>query len=305
MGYYDPEESIEGEVMAKLRRSLLYIPGHNPKFVEKATKTEADGVILDLQESVPESEKDKARDIIKNALMNEDFGQTEKIVRVNLLDSQYVEEDIKAMVEAQPDALIIPKTHSEIEIKRAEDLVSKYEKQIGQEDKLRLIPLIESAKGVLFIKEILSSTERIVAICFGKEDLYADTEAVVTEDGHEMLYIKSRLVLAAAAFGVDAIDSPSLYLQDPEAVGKEGRSAFVLGFSGAQAIHPSQVEPLNRAFLPTQQDIQEAQEITEGFKKSLKNNQPIYIYKGRMMDLPVVEVYEKILARARKGGVNP
>ncbi|MFH1351616.1 MAG: CoA ester lyase [Pseudomonadota bacterium] len=289
--------------MVKLRRSLLYIPGHNSKFLEKANKTEADAVILDLQESVPDSDKEKARGLVKNVLVNEDFGRIEKIVRVNLLDSKYVEEDIKVMVQAQPDALIIPKTHSEAEVEKVEELLSKYEKEFKKDKKIRLIPLIESAKGVLFIKEILSSSDRIAAICFGREDLYADTGATITEDEHEILYIKSRLLLAAAAFGVDAIDSPYLYIKDVDVVEKLARAAFILGFSGAQAIHPSQVSPINRAFLPSQEQLEEALEITAGFKKSLEMNQPIYVYKGRMMDVPIVEIYEKMVEKARAGGM--
>ena len=258
---------------------------------------------MDLQESVPDNEKDKARELVKNVLMNENFGQIEKIVRVNLLDSEYVEADIKAMVEAQPDALIIPKTHSETEIKSTEELLSKYEKQLKKEETIKLIPLIESAKGVFFIKEILSNSDRIVAICFGREDLYADTGAIITEDEHEMFYIKSKLVLAAATFGMDAIDSPYLYIKDPDAVEKEARRASILGFSGAQAIHPSQIPPINRAFLPSQEQLEEALEITSGFKESLEMNQPIYVYKGKMMDLPIVEIYEKIVEKAKKGGM--
>ena len=289
--------------MSRLRRSLLYIPGHNPKFLGKANKTEADAVILDLQESVPDSAKESARELVKNVLINEDFGEIEKIVRVNLLDSKYVEDDIKAMVEAQPDGLIIPKTHSEIEIKKAEELLSKYEEEFRKDPKIKLMPLIESAKGVFFIKEILSNSERIAAICFGREDLYADTGAAITEDEHEILYIKSKLVLAAAAFCVDAIDSPYLYIKDPDAVEKQARRASILGFTGAQAIHPSQIPSLNKTFLPSQQELEEALEITKGFKKSLEMNQPIYVYKGKMMDLPIVEIYEKTVEKARKGGM--
>jgi len=287
--------------MGKLRRSLLYIPGHNPKFLEKANKTKADGVILDLQESVPTNERENARDLVKNTLIDKEFGKIEKIVRVNLLDSEFVEEDIMAMVQAQPDALIIPKTHSEKEIEKADELITKYEKELNKDRTLRLIPLIESAKGVLFIREILSSSDRITAICFGREDLYADTGALITEDEHEMLYVKSRLVLAASAFGVDAIDSPYLFINNPDAVEKQARRASVLGLCGAQAIHPSQIPPLNRAFLPSKEELEEALEITSGFKRSLEMNQPIFVYKEKMMDLPIVEIYEKIVDRARKG----
>jgi len=290
--------------MGKLRRSLLYIPSHNPKFVAKASKTDADGVILDLQESVPETEKEKARDNVKNVLLNEDFGRIERVVRINLLDSEHVEKDIKAMVEAQPDALIIPKTHSEKEVQKVEGLLSKYEKELNKERKIRLMPLIESAKGVLFIKEILSSSDRIAALCFGKEDLYADTGATITEDEQEMLYIKSRLILAAAAFGIDALDSPYLYIQDTDMVEKLARRAFILGFCGGQAIHPSQVAPFNRAFLPSKEQLEEAMEIVTGFRKSMEMNQPIYVYKGRMMDLPIVEIYEKIIEKAKADGMS-
>jgi len=289
--------------MADLRRSILYIPGHNPNFLKKANKTEADAVILDLQESVPDSEKENARDLVKETLLNEDFGRIERFVRVNLLDSPLAEEDIKAMVEAQPDALIIPKTNSEFEIRRAEEFLSRYERQSQRDRKTKLIPLIESAKGVFFIKEILSCSDRIVAICFGREDLYADTGAVITEDEQEMLYIKSKLVLAAAAFGIDAIDSPYLYINDPDAVEKKARKAFILGFCGAQSIHPSQIAPLNRAFLPSDEELKEALEITSGFRKSLQMNQPIHVHQGKMMDSPIVEVYEKLIEKARKGGM--
>ena len=290
--------------MHKMRRSLLYIPGHNPKFLEKASKTEADAVIMDLQESVPDNQKETARDLVKKVLSGgADFGKTEKIVRINLLDSELVEKDIRAMVEAQPDCLIIPKSHCAAEIKRTEDLLSKYEKELKKDKSIKLIPLIESAKGVFFIKEIMESSKRIVAICFGREDLYADTGAIITEDEQEMLYIKSKLVLAAAAFGVDAIDSPYLYINAPDAVEKEARRAAILGFSGAQAIHPSQIVPLNRAFLPSPEQLKEAVEIADGFRKSLEINQPIYVYKGKMMDRPIVEVYEKMIEKARKGGL--
>jgi len=289
--------------MSRLKRSMLYIPGHNTKFLERANQTDADSVILDLQESVPESNKQKARELVKELLMEEDFGSIERTVRVNLLDSKYVEEDIKAMVEAQPDALIIPKTHSGLEIRRVEKLLVKYEEEFEKEDKIKLIPLIESAKGVLFIHEILSSSDRITAICFGREDLYYDTGAKITEDGYEMRYIKSRLILSAAAFGIDAIDSPYLYLNNPKAVEQEANKASILGFSGAQAIHPSQISPLNKGFLPSKEELDEAIEIVSGFKKSLEMDKPIFVYKEKMMDLPIVELYEKIVERAKKGGL--
>ncbi|MBW1931092.1 MAG: CoA ester lyase [Deltaproteobacteria bacterium] len=291
--------------MLKLRRSMLYVPGYKEKFLEKATKTDADCVILDLQESVPESDKDRARGLVKELLMGSDFGSIERIVRVNLLDSQYIEQDIKAMAEAEPDALIIPKVHSKKEISKAEELLSRYENELGKPKKVMLMPLIESAKGVFFINEILSSTNRITALCFGKEDLYSDTGATITEDGNEMLYIKSKLVLAAAAFGIDAIDSPSLYTNNPDLVEKEARRSYVLGFAGAQVIHPSQIPPVNKAFLPSEKELEEALEITSGFKRSMERNEPIFVYKGRMMDLPVVEVYEKIVEKAKAGGMIP
>ncbi len=284
------------------RRALLYMPGDDRHKIEKATRLGADCLCMDLEDGVALNRKAEARRGVAAALDELDFGRAEKLVRINPAGSSLADEDLQAVLPARPDGIVIPK------VETAEQLAWVSAKLEAAElanswrvNSIRMIPIVESARGILNLKDLAASS-RLEALIFGAEDLAADLGATRTREAWEVFYARSALVLAAAASGLQAIDMVSIDFKDLEALHQEALSGARMGFSGKQVIHPDQVGPVQAAFTPDDESIGRARHLVEAFNAHQARGTGAFALDGRMIDMPVIKAAQNVLERARAAG---
>ena len=235
---------------SRLRRSLLYVPGDREAMLAKAPGRDADCLILNLEDAVAPSNKEMARRAVADALQSLDFGQAETIVRINPPDTDTGYRDLLGIVPHGPDAILLPKVNSVEEVRFVAWTIERLEEMHGlPTGKIKLMCMIESAAGVLHAEEIAACHPRVTALIFGAADFSTEVGCEVTADGRALLVAACGIILAARAAAVDPIDSPHMKLDDLEGLARSIRMARELGFSGKSAIHPTQVGPINAAFL--------------------------------------------------------
>lgn len=288
----------------KMRRSLLYMPGTDWRKIEKAaTELDADSVCMDLEDGVALNAKDEARETVVRALENLDFGRSERLVRLNSMDSGLVEADLRAVLPAHPDGIILPKVGSWQHVAWLHDQISSAEARYGwHPGGIPLILIIESALGVIHLEEIVRATNRTAALVFGAEDYAGDIGAIRTKYALEVLYARSRVVLHAKAFGLQAIDIVYADFRDADGFKTDARQGMVLGYTGKQLIHPSQVPLIHAVYMPTEKEIADARRIVEAHAAHQAGGAGAFALDGKMVDMPVVKQAELILERARGAG---
>ncbi|HEX9924505.1 MAG TPA: CoA ester lyase, partial [Anaerolineae bacterium] len=202
--------------------------------------------------------------------------------------------------DAHPDGYVIPKVETAKQIQLVEHRLDEAERRHGWPDgSIRLLALIETALGVLNLAEIAQASPRLEALMFGAEDLAGDLGAQRTRAGWEVFYARSAVVTAAAAFGLQAIDMVFVDLQDLEGLAAEATLARQLGYEGKMAIHPRQVEVLNRVFAPSPAEIERAQRLVKAHAAHQAAGAGAFELDGKMVDLPVVRMAERVLEKAR------
>ena len=284
----------------KLRRSRLYMPGNNPYLSQNAFLFGADCIILDLEDSVPPSEKFSSRILVRNILKNVDFGDAEKTVRINPLSSPFGRDDIEEIVPAEPDAIFIPKAETADDVRIVDEIVAEVKAKHNIDKEIFYMPIIESAKGVWNAFEIASATENVVLLAFGAEDFTRDIGAQRTRDGREQFVARSLVVLGAKAAGVQASDTVWSDIEDVEGLRKSTIEAKELGFDGKGAIHPSQVEIINELFSPTPEEIDYAKKVIAAFEEAKARGDGVIAIGRKMIDAPIVARAQRIIKMARK-----
>jgi citrate lyase subunit beta-like protein len=284
------------------RRALLYIPGDDWKKITKALTLGVDCLCMDMEDGVAVNRKAEARAVIAKALQELDFGGSEKLARINSVGSGLEMEDIQAVLSYRPDGIVIPKVESHDQIQWAHELIAAAEVEHGWPvDSLRVLIGVETAKGILNLKEI-ASHPRLDAIIFGGEDYAASIGATRTPEATELLYARQAVVTACAAFDLQAIDIVAIDFKDIELLRAEAEFGARIGYSGKQIIHPAQVEPVQSAFTPADGAIAHAQRIVETFKAAQKSGAGAYALDGKMIDMPLLRNAHKVLERARAAG---
>lgn len=285
----------------RLRRTRLYIPGNHPAMIQNAEIYGADSLIFDLEDSIPLTEKDTARILVRNAIQSLNFGRSEVTVRINGINTPFLEKDLEAIVPTKPDGLLLPKAETEEDILFLHERITELEKKHGLPiGKIRIMPIIETALGVVNVEKIVAAP-RIAAVGIGGEDLTADIGATRTPEGRELEYISSKIIVACAAYQVQAIDTVFADINDQEGLFQATKRAISRGFQGKSIIHPSQIEVVHRAFMPSEVEIEKAKRIVKAYRESLKKGLGAVSVDGRMIDLPVVMRAERILKRAKAG----
>ena len=283
----------------RLRRTRLYIPGNHPAMIQNAEIYGADSLIFDLEDSIPLTEKDTARILVRNAIQALNFGRSEVTVRINDINTPFLEKDLEAIVPTKPDGLLLPKAETEEDILFLHERITELEKKHGLPvGKIRIMPIIETALGVVNVEKIVAAP-RIAAVGIGGEDLTADIGAIRTPDGRELEYISSKIIVACAAYHIQAIDTVFADINDQEGLFQATKRAISRGFQGKSVIHPSQIEVVHRAFMPSEEEIEKAKRIVKAYRESLKKGLGAVSVDGRMIDLPVVMRAERILKRAK------
>ena len=270
--------------MANLFRSLIFVPGNNPRFLEKAKSLSADIVCFDLEDSVPDKEKKNARTLIKSALKKRNQYSSSVFARTNSPDSNKIEADLKEIVQKGIDGIVIPKVNSAKEIKKIEKTISSLEKKRKIRG-IRLIPSIESALGIINCYEIASASKRIDAIVFGIFDLLNDIGIEYTKGNPPgAKYSRYKVPVAATAAGVYAIDGIWQDIKDTSGLKKDCEVGKSLGYVGKSVIYPDQIKTVHKIFHPNKTEISWAKKVCNVYKKSTKKGKGAVVVDGKMID---------------------
>ena len=278
--------------MSKYRRSLLFTPGDSQRKISKAAQIDVDSIILDLEDSVAVSNKVDARRIVVEALRNTSFGRSEILVRINAPKTDLHTDDLRETSMAQPDGYVVPKVEEPDQIQTISRMLDNVESRFGwPQGSIRLLPIIETAKGILNIDAIAQSDERLSALLLGAEDLVLDIGAKRSPNA------RSIVVMTAAAYELQAIDTVFVDLDDDPALKTECNLARQLGFDGKLSIHPRQVAIIQNTFTPSQSEIELAHELVQAFAKHTSDGVGVFQLDGKMVDVPVVRAAERLLAQ--------
>jgi len=270
--------------MTNLLRSLVFVPGNNPRFLEKAKSLPADIVCFDLEDSVPDKEKKKARALIKNTLKQRKKYSSDVFVRTNSPESGLVEADLKEIVQKGIDGIVIPKVNSAKELKQIEKTISALEKKRKIKG-IRLMPSIESALGVVNCYEIASASKRIDALVFGIFDLLNDMGIEYTKGNPPgAKYSRYKVPVAAAAAGVAAIDGIRQDLKDKNGFTKDCEVGRSLGYVGKSVIHPDQIQTVHKIFHPNKAEIEWAKKVCSVYEELTKKGKGATVVDGKMID---------------------
>lgn len=288
--------------MAILMRTALFVPGNRPDRIEKAFNTEADVIIIDLEDAVPLSEKESSRSNVREKVTQ--FADRMILVRTNALGSPFIKGDLDEAIVEGVNGIILPKVEKADGIHDINKLLLEVEKRRSLPDgSIRIFPLIESATAVQHIYDIVSTKtkpKRIYTVMFGAADYTLDMGIEMTMEGHELFYARSRIAIACRAAGIaPPIDTPFMIdLKNTEALISDARRAKELGFQGKLVIHPKQVEPCNRIFSPLPEEIKRAEKIVHAFEKAEAAGIAAIQLEGKFIDYPVVKRSKDILALA-------
>lgn len=287
----------------RLRRSRLYLPGTQPKFFVNASLHDPDAIILDLEDSVHPDEKDAARCIVRNALYAVDFHGAERMVRINQGETGI--EDLRAVIPALPDLILIPKVEDPEQVRAADSEIGKILKQEGTERSIRLMPILETAAGIERAFEIATASRRVAALTIGLEDYTADLGTAKTAEGTESFFARARLVNAARAAGIQPIDSVYGDVDDTAGLKRWATGSRRLGFEGMGCVHPRQIDPIHQAFNPTVAEVEQAMRIVAAFREAERKGLGVVSLGSRMIDPPVVDRARQTVERARRIGMIP
>ncbi|MSP13073.1 MAG: CoA ester lyase [Chloroflexi bacterium] len=283
------------------RRALLFMPGDSRSKIERGIHLGVDALIMDLEDGVALNRKTEARRVIAEALTTLDFGRSERLVRINPGDM--AEADLAAILPGHPDGIVLPKVESARWITDIHQILCHAEERSGwSSGSLHLLAIIETAAGILNLKEI-AAAPRLDALIFGAEDLAGDIGAARTPEGWEVFYARSAVVLAAAAFSLQAIDTVYTDLVDLQGLEQDARRAAGLGYAGKLSIHTRQVEVINRVFTPTSETIITAQRLIAAHEMHQTQGTGVFAWEGRMVDMPMIRAANRLLAKAHAAGL--
>jgi citrate lyase subunit beta/citryl-CoA lyase len=263
----------------------------------------ADGIILDLEDSVHPDHKDAARLLVRNALRCIDFGAAERTVRVNQLPLGF--EDLEAVVPELPDLILIPKVEHPDQVREADRSIERIVGRLGDDRPVWLMPILETARGIENAFDVARSSERVAALTLGLEDYTADLGVVKTAEGDESLYARMRVVNAATAAGVQAIDSVFGDVGDVDGLRRWAERSRRMGYGGMGCVHPRQIAIIHDAFRPSDDEIARAARIVAAFEDAAARGLSVVSLGSKMIDPPVVERARKLVERARILGLAP
>lgn len=279
-----------------LLRSMLYVPAYKENLIEKSLTTSADAIIYDLEDSVPQACKEKARMILENHILSGVFQKKLTFVRINCWESDWLLEDLKHVFYKDIDGFVLPKINTAEELKVFDEMLSKMELDNGIENgHFKLIPLIETAEAVLDALSIARVTKRTIALGFGGEDFLNDIQGTHGNPPCAFDYPRATIVMAARATGILPIDTPYLAIRDLEGFIKEKRQSYEMGFAGVQVVSPRQLEAAHQCFTPDEEVVKRSEGIMEAWKNAMAEGTAIAMYQDQMIGPPMKKRAEKIL----------
>jgi citrate lyase subunit beta/citryl-CoA lyase len=269
--------------MTQLFRSLIFVPGNNSRFLEKAKSLQADIVCFDLEDSVPDNEKTNARQLIKTALKSRSSYVSSIFVRTNSPTSGKISDDLKEIVQNGIDGIVIPKVNNVSEMQKIEKNILKLEKTRRLEP-IQIIPSIESAEGVVNTYNIASCSKRIHAVVFGVFDLLNDLGIEYTKNPEGGKYSRAKIPVDAKAAGVAAIDGIWQDLKDLKGLENDCKIGKSLGYSGKSIIHPDHIAVTHKLYHPNKSEIEWAKRVYDVYLKTSKKGKGATTVDGKMID---------------------
>lgn len=288
----------------KTRRSLHFVPGGNDKMLNKSLALNADSLILDLEDSVTAERKHIAREEVCEWLANVDFGDKEKLVRINPMDSDWGRDDIEAILRCNPDGIVLPKVLDLKTVIAVDQLiVNQANEQDTDFDHVKLVLIGTEMAGAVFNLPDMVTHERVSGVTWGAEDLSMSLGARKKrdEDGNYLevfSFVRSMCLLAAVAAEVQPIDAVYVDIKNLVGLEKECKTAADMGFTGKITIHPDQIDIVNEAFTPSSEDIEEATALIKAFEVAEQEGKMAFQFNGHMVDVPHLKRAQKILAIA-------
>ena len=288
----------------QLRRTLLYVPGNMPSMLQNIPLFQCDGVIIDLEDAVPLSEKDAARILVKRYLESYKERNKEILVRINGLDTKWALDDLKAILPGIPDGIRLPKADTPEIVERLDTLLTEYEEELGLDlGHFKILPSIETAQGVINATQIARASTRLIGLAFGAEDYTATMEINRTKGGEELFNARMNVLWAAKAAGIQAIDSIFADVNDMDALRVETELIKRLGFTGKCLVNPRQTDVIHEVFAPKQEEIDYALQVMDAIKRAREMGTGVISLKGKMVDMPIVIRAARVLRTARAHGM--
>ncbi|HEQ3152895.1 TPA: citrate (pro-3S)-lyase subunit beta [Streptococcus pyogenes] len=289
--------------MERLRRTMMFVPGANAAMLRDAPLFGADSVMFDLEDSVSLKEKDTSRALVHFALKTFDYSSVETVVRVNGLDSCGAL-DIEAVVLAGVNVIRLPKTETAQDIIDVEAVIERVERENSIEvGRTRMMAAIESAEGVLNARDIAKASKRLIGIALGAEDYVTNMKTRRYPDGQELFFARSMILHAARAAGIAAIDTVYSDVNNTEGFQNEVRMIKQLGFDGKSVINPRQIPLVNEIYTPTKKEIDHAKQVIWAIREAESKGSGVISLNGKMVDKPIVERAERVIALATAAGV--
>ena len=287
------------------RRSVLYMPGSNARALDKAKTLPADGVILDLEDSVAPDAKEAAREQVVGAVKAGGFGAREVFIRINGVDTPWHADDLSAAAHAAPDIILVPKVSSSDTL----ELIGRRMLDMGTNHKTRVWAMIETPLAIFNILEIAAaardSETRLSGFVMGTNDLAKDTRARLVPGRAPMLAWLSMCVAAARIHGIDILDGVYNDIGNPDGFAKECAQGVDLGFDGKTLIHPSQIEPCNTAFSPSPADVEQARKMIAAFDLPENKGKGVVSIDGRMVERLHADMARRTVAIAEAIARSP
>ena len=280
-------------------RSLLFVPGNQPRMLERASGLKPDAFIPDMEDSVPADEKANAREVTASYLERLAANGTPVIPRVNSLDTGLLDDDLTAVVGQHVFGVSVGKIYTPEDIATVSGKLETLERRTGIEvGSVRLVPWIETAMAIVKLYEICSASPRIVGVAFGAEDFTNDMGIERTESESETYFARNSIAVAARAADVLALDTPYFSFRDPDGLRENALTAKQYGFKGKFAIHPAQIEIINQTFSPSDAEIEHAQRVVEAFEEAERRGRGSTSLDGKVVDVPVVKRAQAVLELA-------
>ncbi len=299
------------------RRSIISVPGNNPRMIKKALNLNADQIMLDLEDSVPLDEKENARALVAAAFKENDWGNKIRSFRINGLDTPFAYRDIVEVVEAAGqyiDSLVVPKVNTGCDIYMVARLLDQIEAYKGIKNRIKLEASIESAEGLVNAHEIATATDRLETLVFGISDYSAsvnmknvgisshgDQEEIYP--GHRYHFPLSRMIMAAKSANLLAIDAPYGNFKDPEGLKKSCNIAAALGCDGKWAIHPNQIDTINETFVPDEEEIEQAKKVLAAYERAREEKHGAVAIDGKMIDGASLRNAKRVYEQAKAFGI--
>jgi citrate lyase subunit beta / citryl-CoA lyase len=287
----------------RFRFSRLYLPGNSPGLMINAGLHSADGIILDLEDSVAPEKKDEARILVRNALRQINFYGAERMVRIN--QGERGLKDLHFVIPHNVNLVLVPKCEDPGYIRKVEEEIGKIKSEFNLTNPVYLMPVIETALGVEKAFDIARGSENVVALAIGLEDFTADLGVPRTLEGWESFYARTRIVVAARAAGIQPIDSVFSDVGDMDSLKQNVKGSKSLGFEGMGCIHPRQIKIINQGFAPDDIEIEKSKKIVLAFENARINGLAVVALGSKMVDPPVVARAQKTIDLAISLGILP